>query len=316
MAHITGGAFTENLPRVFPEGTAARIAGDSFTVPPLFTFLQQGGQVSDDEMLRAFNMGIGLIIACDARTAPEVIAILQSSGGAGSVVIGGVVEGHGTVEYAQHRWNPGTREPQPGTPDPGTPEPRNPGTLNPSTQSIGVLISGRGSNLQVIIDAIAAGRLDVRIAAVISNRADAAGLDRARAAGIETLVMPHKAFPDRAAYDCALADALKSRGVVLVCLAGFNAAARACVHRRVPERRAQRAPVTASGVPWGWTGSGRPSIMVSKSAAMVHFVTPDLDAGRSVRPPCPSSTATLTKRSRHASSLRDTSSTPMPSGGC
>ena len=99
MAHITGGGITENLPRVFPEGTAARIARDSWTVPPLFMFLQQGGQVSDDEMLRAFNMGIGLIIACDARTAPEVIAILQSSGGAGSVVIGGVVEGHGTVEY-------------------------------------------------------------------------------------------------------------------------------------------------------------------------------------------------------------------------
>jgi len=99
MAHITGGGITENLPRVFPEGTAARIARDSWTVPPLFTFLQQGGQVSDDEMLRAFNMGIGLIIACDARTAPEVIAILQSSGGAGSVIIGGVVDGHGTVEY-------------------------------------------------------------------------------------------------------------------------------------------------------------------------------------------------------------------------
>jgi phosphoribosylformylglycinamidine cyclo-ligase len=100
MAHITGGGITENLPRIFPEGTAARISRDTWAVPPLFTFLQHGGQVSDDEMLRAFNMGIGLIIACDARTAPEVIAILQSSsGGAGSAVIGGVVEGHRTVEY-------------------------------------------------------------------------------------------------------------------------------------------------------------------------------------------------------------------------
>jgi len=99
MAHITGGGITENLPRIFPEGTAARIARDAWTVPPLFTFLQHGGHVSDDEMLRAFNMGIGLIIACDARTAPEVIAILQSSGGTGSVVIGGVIEGRGAVEY-------------------------------------------------------------------------------------------------------------------------------------------------------------------------------------------------------------------------
>src|SRR4029079_3638527 len=122
--------------------------------------------------------------------------------------------------------NPGTPnlEPRnPGTLNPGTLNPGtlNPGTLNTSTQAIGVLISGRGSNLQAIIDAIASGRLDARIAVVISNRADAGGLERARAAGIETVVMPHKAYPDRAAYDRALADALKSRGVVLVCLAGF-----------------------------------------------------------------------------------------------
>jgi phosphoribosylformylglycinamidine cyclo-ligase len=99
MAHITGGGITENLPRILPDGTAASIARDSWVVPPLFTFLQAGGQVSDDEMLRAFNMGIGLIVACEARSAPEALAILQSSGGAGSVAIGVVVEGRKTVEY-------------------------------------------------------------------------------------------------------------------------------------------------------------------------------------------------------------------------
>ena len=59
----------------------------------------EGGQVSDDEMLRAFNMGIGLIVACDERRAPEVLAVLQSGGGAGSAIIGGVVDGDKTVEY-------------------------------------------------------------------------------------------------------------------------------------------------------------------------------------------------------------------------
>jgi phosphoribosylglycinamide formyltransferase-1 len=86
---------------------------------------------------------------------------------------------------------------------------------------LGVLISGRGSNLQAIIDATADGRLDARVAVVISNRPSAVGLERAEAAGIETLVMPHKAYADRAAYDRALAAALKERGVSLVCLAGF-----------------------------------------------------------------------------------------------
>jgi len=84
-----------------------------------------------------------------------------------------------------------------------------------------VLISGRGTNLQSIIDAIAAGRLAATIAVVISNRADAAGLDRARAAGIETLVLNPRESADRDAYDRAVAQALTDRDVRLVCLAGF-----------------------------------------------------------------------------------------------
>ena len=66
---------------------------------------------------------------------------------------------------------------------------------------IGVLISGRGSNLQALIDAVADRRLDARITVVISNKPDAGGLDRARAAGIDALVMDHRAYPSRDAYD-------------------------------------------------------------------------------------------------------------------
>src|SRR5688572_14016538 len=72
-------------------------------------------------------------------------------------------------------------------------------------ERLGVLISGRGSNLQALIDAIADGRLDARIAAVISNRSGAAGLERAAAAGIETLVVDHKLFTRRHDFDAALA---------------------------------------------------------------------------------------------------------------
>jgi phosphoribosylglycinamide formyltransferase-1 len=86
---------------------------------------------------------------------------------------------------------------------------------------LGVLISGRGSNLAAIIEAIAAGRLRAAMAVVISNRAGAPGLERARAAGIETLVLPHRGYPSREAYDRALVDALTARRVELVCLAGF-----------------------------------------------------------------------------------------------
>jgi phosphoribosylglycinamide formyltransferase-1 len=86
---------------------------------------------------------------------------------------------------------------------------------------IGVLISGRGSNLQALIDAVERGALDARIAVVISNKSGAAGLERARAAGIEALVLDHRSYASRDDYDRAVASALQSRQVSLVCLAGF-----------------------------------------------------------------------------------------------
>ena len=89
------------------------------------------------------------------------------------------------------------------------------------TPSLGVLISGRGSNLQAIIDAIAARRLDATIAVVVSNRAGVQGLQRAREAGIDTVHLSPRDYPNRDAYDQALADLLRARGVQLVCLAGF-----------------------------------------------------------------------------------------------
>ena len=86
----------------------------------------------------------------------------------------------------------------------------------------GVLISGTGTNLQAIIDRIADGSLDCRIALVISNRAQAAGLERATRAAIPTRVIDHHEFATREAFDGALADALRAAGVELVVLAGFD----------------------------------------------------------------------------------------------
>jgi phosphoribosylglycinamide formyltransferase-1 len=76
---------------------------------------------------------------------------------------------------------------------------------------LAVLISGRGSNLQSIIDAIGAGALDATIAVVVSSRPDAAGLARAREAGLETLCLEPRGFPDRRAYDQALLETIRAR---------------------------------------------------------------------------------------------------------
>jgi phosphoribosylglycinamide formyltransferase-1 len=86
---------------------------------------------------------------------------------------------------------------------------------------LGVLISGRGSNLQALIDAVDDGRLRATIAVVISNLADAAGLERARRAGIETLCVSHRGWPTREDFERRLVQELRTREVSLVCLAGF-----------------------------------------------------------------------------------------------
>ena len=89
------------------------------------------------------------------------------------------------------------------------------------SRTLGVLISGRGSNLQAILDAIAEGRLDARVGVVVSNQADAQGLERAQAAGVPTAVVSHKDYDSREAFDEAVLARLNEHDVDVVCLAGF-----------------------------------------------------------------------------------------------
>ena len=100
LAHITGGGITENLPRILPEGCAAEIDRRSWSVPPLFSLLQEHGAIDREEMFRAFNMGIGLVIACAARDAERVINSVARAGEPAAVRIGFVVAGDRTVRYA------------------------------------------------------------------------------------------------------------------------------------------------------------------------------------------------------------------------
>ncbi|RMD62006.1 MAG: phosphoribosylglycinamide formyltransferase [Alphaproteobacteria bacterium] len=86
---------------------------------------------------------------------------------------------------------------------------------------IGVMISGRGSNLQALIDACAEPAYPARIALVVSNVAAARGLERARAAGIATRILPHRDFATRAAFDAAVTAAFEDAGVEIICMAGF-----------------------------------------------------------------------------------------------
>ena len=99
LAHITGGGITENLPRVLPEGCAAEIDLQAWDVPALFRLLQERGQIAREEMFRAFNMGIGLVIVCAARETERVINMLARAGEPHAVRIGFVVSGNRQVTY-------------------------------------------------------------------------------------------------------------------------------------------------------------------------------------------------------------------------
>jgi phosphoribosylglycinamide formyltransferase-1 len=146
-------------------------------------------------------------------------------------------------------------------------------------RSIGVLISGRGSNLQSIIDAIAARRLDAAIAVVVSNRAAAPGLQRARDAGIDAVHLNPRDYPDRDAYDRALADLLRTRGVSLVCLAGFMRLVGRPLLDAFPDRILNIHPSLLPAFPGLDAQRQALEHGVRVTGVTVHLVDADLDAG-------------------------------------
>jgi phosphoribosylglycinamide formyltransferase 1 len=144
---------------------------------------------------------------------------------------------------------------------------------------IAVLISGRGSNLQALIAAVADGRLRAEIAVVIANRADAAGLAHARTAGIETLTIPHREYASREAFEQVLVAELRARRVTLVCLAGFMRLLGPTFLEAFPTAILNIHPSLLPAFP-GVDAQGQAWTYGTKVAgATVHFVTGELDGG-------------------------------------
>lgn len=144
---------------------------------------------------------------------------------------------------------------------------------------IGVLISGRGSNLQALIDAVADGRLDATIAVVISNDPHAGGLERARAAGIEALAISHRGWPSRDDFDRALARELTARDVRLVCLAGFMRLIGAPLLDAFPNAILNIHPSLLPAFPGVDAQRQAFDHGVKVSGVTVHLVNGELDAG-------------------------------------
>ena len=151
--------------------------------------------------------------------------------------------------------------------------------MSSAPRRIGILISGRGSNLQSILDAIAAGRLHASVAVVVSNRADAQGLQRARDAGIDARFVNPREFPDRSAYDRAIADVLNAAGVELVCLAGYMRLVGAPLLDAFPNRILNIHPSLLPAFPGLDAQRQALAHGVRVAGATVHLVTSALDDG-------------------------------------
>jgi phosphoribosylglycinamide formyltransferase-1 len=149
----------------------------------------------------------------------------------------------------------------------------------PPNRRLGVLISGRGSNLQAMIDAIGRRRLDAQIALVVSNRDDAEGLKRASEGGIETICLAPRDHPGRDAYDRAIAGVLDARGVDIVCLAGFMRLVGPPLLAVFPNRILNIHPSLLPAFPGMDAQRQALEYGVRFSGATVHLVTSELDGG-------------------------------------
>jgi phosphoribosylglycinamide formyltransferase-1 len=145
--------------------------------------------------------------------------------------------------------------------------------------NVGVLISGTGTNLQSILDAVAAKRLDARIGVVVSNVPSAKGLERARAAGVPTAVVDHKRFVDRPAFDAELVRVLREHGVEIVVLAGFMRLVTSVFLDAFPMKVVNIHPALLPAFPGTHAQAQALAYGVKVSGCTVHFVDAGADTG-------------------------------------
>jgi phosphoribosylglycinamide formyltransferase-1 len=145
--------------------------------------------------------------------------------------------------------------------------------------TLGILASGRGSNLQAVLDAIAAGRLDAKVAIVISDREDSPALERARAAGVPARFIGPKAFPTREAHDAGMAGVLRGAEVEVVVLAGYMRIVTRELLSAFPDRIINVHPSLLPAFPGIRAQRQALEYGVKLTGCTVHFVTEQVDDG-------------------------------------
>lgn len=151
--------------------------------------------------------------------------------------------------------------------------------MSESGRVLGVLISGRGSNLQAILDAVATGSLNAQVGIVLSNVASAPGLERAKQAGVPTVVLSHNEFSSREEFDHRIIEILRYHKVDLVCLAGFMRLLSPVLLRAYPERILNIHPSLLPAFVGLHAQRQAVKYGAKVSGATVHLVDEDLDHG-------------------------------------
>nr|XP_022335416.1 trifunctional purine biosynthetic protein adenosine-3-like isoform X2 [Crassostrea virginica] len=268
FSHITGGGLVENLPRVLPRHLRAEVDAGQWSVPPVFGWLAHKGNIPSFEMSRTFNCGIGGVLVVDQSLTEAVLKHLATSGVTASIIgnLADRKEGDSVVikDLQQALFN-SWKFP----------------TGVTGKKKVGVLISGSGTNLQALIDSTsgASGSSSSQIVLVISNKAGVQGLERARKAGIQTLVVDHKGFGSREEFDREVDTCLRKAGVEIVCLAGFM---RILSGEFVKKWRGHLLNIHPSLLPSFKGHNAHEQVLAARvriSGCSVHFVEEEVDAG-------------------------------------
>ncbi|KAL9866683.1 trifunctional purine biosynthetic protein adenosine-3 isoform 1-T4 [Geothlypis trichas] len=214
-AHITGGGLLENIPRVLPEALGVVLDALTWKIPEIFCWLHKEGNLSEEEMARTFNCGVGAVLVVQKEMAQQVLRDIQ--GHETAWVIGKVVplqKGSDSVKVLNlHRALQANRS--------LCVQSHIQGKIQTGKMKVAVLISGTGTNLEALINSTKKDTSYAQVVLVISNKPGVEGLRKAERAGIPTRVVEHTRFQSRAEFDSAVDKVLEEFSVELICLAGF-----------------------------------------------------------------------------------------------
>uniref|UniRef100_A0A8C3VU25 Trifunctional purine biosynthetic protein adenosine-3 n=1 Tax=Catagonus wagneri TaxID=51154 RepID=A0A8C3VU25_9CETA len=277
FAHITGGGLLENIPRVLPQKFGVDLDAQTWRIPRIFSWLQQEGHLSEEEMARTFNCGIGAVLVVSKDLTEQILQDIEQHKEE-AWVIGKVVacpEGSPRVKV-KHLIK--SMQINGSVLENGTL--KNDFSVQPKKARVAVLISGTGSNLQALIDSTRAPSSSAHIVVVISNKAAVAGLDKAERAGIPTRVINHKLYKDRVAFDMAVDQVLEEFSTDIVCLAGFM---RILSGPFVRKWNGKMLNIHPSLLPSFKGSNAHEQVLdagVTVTGCTVHFVAEDVDAGQ------------------------------------